>query len=352
MLHHNTEKPSALGKNLPVGIALSGGVDSSTAAALLLEQGYAVEAFFLLLLPEGEQQLDSVRLVADRLGIPLHTLDLREQFRQQVVAAFTAAYRQGLTPNPCIICNQLIKFGLLLQAMLAKGMEAMATGHYARVDQGRLYRGCDPLKDQSYFLCRLASSQLSRLILPLGSWRKEEVFKQARAVGFTHFDGSESQDVCFLAGQDLPTFLASQGLISRSGEVLTNDGRSLGTHQGIWNYTVGQRRGLGLPDATPWYVTGLVAERNEVLVGKNAELLQRELRLTEMQWHIPLPALWQGKVQLRSHHRAAQAQVSPAAAGSWQVCFVEAQRAVSPGQFAVLYEGDQVVGSGVIGRSA
>ncbi len=331
-----------------VGVALSGGVDSTTAAALLLKQGLTVEGFFMLLLPESEKQVGKVQLVADQLGIPLHLVDLREQFQQQIIAAFAAAYQQGLTPNPCVLCNELIKGGLLLEAALACGMEAMATGHYAQVINSRLCRGSDPAKDQSYFLCRLSADQLSQLIFPLGAWRKKEVFAQARALGFTHFDGSESQDVCFLAGQTLASFLAEQGLNSRSGEIVTADGKVLGQHRGCWQYTVGQRRGLGLPDATPWYVIAIDAQRNQVTVGKNEELLQRELLLTDVQWQIAPPEQWQGHVQLRSRHRAAAAHVMPAGQGCWQVCFAEPQRAVTPGQFAVLYKNDAVAGSGVI----
>lgn len=333
----------------PVGIALSGGVDSTAAAALLLEQGFAVQGFFMLLLPDSEKQVGKVQHIADRLGIPLHLIDLREQFQQQIISSFTAAYRQGLTPNPCIVCNRLIKFGLLSEAMAAQGMDAMATGHYARVEDGRLGRGCDPAKDQSYFLCRLTAAQLARLILPLGVWRKQDVFAQARAMSFNHFEESgESQDVCFLAGQNLASFLAGQGLEASSGEIMTGDGRLLGRHQGSWKYTVGQRRGLGLPDATPWYVTGLDAASNRVIVGKNEALFRRELLLTDVQWQMEPPEKWQGRVQLRSRHQAAEARVMPAESGGWRVCFTEPQRAVTPGQFAVLYQDDWVVGSGVI----
>lgn len=332
-----------------IGIALSGGVDSATAAALLLDQGFAVQGFFMLLLPESGEQAAKAQAVADQLGIPLHLVDLREEFRQQVIAAFAAAYCQGLTPNPCILCNRLIKFGLLFEAMAAQGMEAMATGHYARTEDGCLRRGLDPGKDQSYFLCRLSAAQLERLILPLGTWRKSEVFARAAELGFSQFKtGGESQDVCFLAGQDLTSFLRKEGLESCGGEIVTADGRVLGRHQGCWKYTVGQRRGLGLPDATPWYVTGVDAGSNRVIAGKNEELFRRELLLAEVEWHIRLPEHWQGQVQLRSRHQAAEARAMPAENGCWRVCFDKPQRAVTPGQFAVFYEDDRVAGSGII----
>jgi tRNA-specific 2-thiouridylase len=336
-----------------VGVAMSGGVDSTVTAGLLLEQGLSVHGFFMLLpLPGIEGQISKVRLVADRLGIPLHLVDLRDQFRERVIASFTASYRQGLTPNPCVVCNRLIKFGLLPEAMLAKGVDRVATGHYAQIqkqgDRALLKRAVDPTKDQSYFLCRLSGEQLSRIIFPLGDQRKKDVFTQARAMGFSHFDGGESQDVCFLVERDLASFLTDQGLENRDGEIVTEDDRVLGGHQGIWKYTVGQRRGLGISDATPWYVTGLDARENRVIIGKNEELFLRDALLADVRWRISPPEQWRGGVQLRSRHRAAEAEVAPGENSGWRVRFTEPQRAITPGQFAVFYQDDLVVGSGII----
>jgi len=339
-----------------IGVAMSGGVDSTVTAKLLLEQGYSVHGFFMLLpLPGLEQQISKVRLVTDRLQIPLHLVDLRDQFKQTVISYFVASYQRGLTPNPCVICNQLIKCGQLMQEMTAQGMDKMATGHYARIlrsdGQAVLHRATDPAKDQSYFLCRLAAEQLDQLILPLGTWQKADVFQRAQAMGFTHFNGQESQDVCFLADKDLATFLAEQGLRSHAGEIISRDGRVRGKHSGIWKYTVGQRRGLGLPDTTPWYVTGLDAGNNRLIIGKNDELFLHELRLQDVQWAIPTPGRWQGRVQLRSRHPAAEAEILLREDNSWQVRFSEPQRAITPGQFAVFYQDDQVIGSGIIDNS-
>ena len=297
-----------------IGVAMSGGVDSTVTAGLLLEQGFSVHGFFMLLPLSGlEQQISKVQQVAKRLQIPLHLVDLREQFKQTIIDSFVDSYRQGLTPNPCVVCNRMIKCGQLMQEIVAQGMDKMATGHYARIERkdGRtaLHRAVDPTKDQSYFLCRLSAEQLDRLILPLGDWEKTAVFQRAREMGFTHFDGRESQDVCFLADQNLSSFLEGQGLKSSTGELVTSDGQVLGSHQGIWKYTVGQRRGLGLPDTTPWYVTGLDAAANRVIIGKNEELFQRDLLLRDVQWAIQPPERWQGRVQLRSRHRAAEAQI-------------------------------------------
>ncbi|MCI5141133.1 MAG: tRNA 2-thiouridine(34) synthase MnmA [Candidatus Electrothrix sp. ATG1] len=305
----------------PVGVAMSGGVDSTVAAALLLEQGFSVHGFFMQLpLPGLDEQIRKVRQVADRLALPLHFVDMKEEFTKRVITYFCDAYCHGQTPNPCVVCNQEIKFGLLTKAMLDQGMEKFATGHYAGIEQvngtALLRRGEDPRKDQSYFLCRLSSQQLQQTLFPLAAHNKDDIFHKAQALGFNHFSGEESQDVCFLARQDLTSFLREQGVRSAKGDIVTKDGRVLGSHQGIWKYTVGQRRGLGIPDATPWYVVGLCPESNRVIVGKNDTLFQKELTLSDMQWHLNPPIPWQGKVQLRSRHKAAEAEVSPAENGS------------------------------------
>jgi tRNA-specific 2-thiouridylase len=336
-----------------IGVAMSGGVDSTVTAGLLVEQGYLVHGFFMLLPLTGlEQQINKVQQITQRLQIQLHLVDLREQFSQTIISYFVDSYRQGLTPNPCVVCNMMIKCGQLMQAMTAKGMNKMATGHYARIlhEDGRavLHRAEDPAKDQSYFLCRLSAKQLEHLVLPLGDWKKSDVFLRAQEMGFSHFNGHESQDVCFLADQDLAVFLEGQGVKSRHGEITTNDGQVLGNHGGIWKYTVGQRRGLGIPDTTPWYVTGLDAEKNRVIIGKNEELFLRDLLLYDVQWAIQPPERWQGMVQLRSRHRAAEAQILPRDNTSWQVRFTEPQRAITPGQYAVFYQDGRVIGSGII----
>ncbi len=339
--------------SLPVGVAMSGGVDSTVAAATLLEQGFLVHGFFMQLpLPGVEEQSDKVQAVADQLGIPLHFVPMKEAFTAKIITYFCDEYCQGRTPNPCVLCNRAIKFGLLSKAMFDQGMEKTASGHYVGKEQREntvlLRRGKDPKKDQSYFLCRLVPEQLQHSLFPLADRRKEDIFLQAKSLGFTQFNGEESQDVCFLAQQDLATFLTEQGVQGQQGEIVTTKGKVLGIHEGIWKYTVGQRRGLGIPDATPWYVVGLNAAKNQVIIGKNDALFQTELLLSDMQWQLDVPPSWQGKVQLRSRHQAAEAEVKPAENGTWRVCFQEPQRAVTPGQFAVMYQEDTVVGSGII----
>lgn len=338
---------------LNVGVAMSGGVDSTMAASLLLDQGFRVQGFFMRLPLARQAALEArVREVAARLAIPLTLVDLRQPFSEQVIGSFTATYRAGRTPNPCIHCNHAIKFGLLARAMWDAGMERMATGHYARViaqDTGRwIGRGLDAGKDQSYFLSRLHSAQLDRLLFPLGEWTKEAVYHRAAALGFA-FGGEESQDVCFLE-QELPVFLAGQGLGEQAGPVVTLDGRIIGEHRGVWRYTIGQRRGLGLPDATPWYVIGLDGPGNRVIVGKQEALWQDRCLLHDLRWTNGAPTLpWRGLVQLRSRHQPALAALSQGS-DHWQLVFEQPQRAITPGQFAVFYDGERVLGSAIIAR--
>ena len=341
---------------LKVGVAMSGGVDSTMAASLLQEQGHEVHGFFMLLpLADLDHQVLRAQEAADRLSIPLTCIDLRQPFNERVIAYFCTSYRQGLTPNPCILCNRTIKFGLLADAMLAHGMERIATGHYVRLEHhhDRLWvaRGVDPSKDQSYFLARLAARQLDHLLFPLGGWTKEQVYARADGLGF-RFEGQESQDVCFLAA-GLPAFLAQQSIGEHTGPVVTADGRRLGTHRGVWHYTVGQRRGLGLPDATPWYVLRLDGPGNTVIVGKHEELFADRCTLHDLSWsHQPPPLPWRGLVQLRSRHVPATAELTRTGSDRWRLLFDGAQRAITPGQFAVFYEDDRILGSAVIESAA
>ncbi len=339
-----------------VGVAMSGGVDSTMAASLLLEQGFSVQGFFMQLPLARQAALEArVRQVAARLDVPLHLVDLRQPFKSEVIDAFIATYRDGRTPNPCVLCNHRIKFGRLLRAMRDAGMDRMATGHYARIveEDGHRWigRGGDDRKDQSYFLARLHADQLESLLFPLGDWSKEEVYRRATALRF-EFGGEESQDVCFLE-QDLPAFLAEHGLGEQIGPVVTGDGRIIGEHRGVWRYTIGQRRGLGLPDATPWYVVGLDGPGNRVVVGKQEVLWQDRCQLLDLRWTNGAPPLpWHGLVQLRSRHQPALAELSQLGSDTWQLVFDQPQRAITPGQFAVFYQGERVLGSAIIAPGA
>ncbi len=342
-----------------VAVAMSGGVDSSVTARLLLGQGYEVEGFFLLLAQaDPDADVARVRHIGRHLGIPVHVVDLREVFRRRVLDYFAASYAAGRTPNPCVVCNPVMKFGALLDAVLARGCDRLATGHYARLrrdDTGRvhLHKGIDTGKDQSYFLHRLGQEALGRLLFPLGERTKDETRRLAAAFGLAGLHGSESQDVCFLAGGSVPAFLDRfRGrALPGPGPIETEDGRVLGRHQGIHRYTVGQRRGLGLPDATPWYVLALEPERNVVVVAKAQRLWRRELAARDCAWVSGRPPAPEFRclVRIRHRHQEAPATVIVAEDGrAFRVRFDEAQRAVTPGQFAVLYRDDEVLGGGEI----
>jgi len=341
---------------LTIGIAMSGGVDSTVAASLLKDQGFTVRGFFMLLpLANLIEQQRRVEEVARRLSIPLTLVDLRQPFTDQIIAAFINDYRGGQTPNPCIQCNQGIKFGHFAQAMRAAGMDRVATGHYARVERVGgapvLARGVDRVKDQSYFLARLCPAQLEAVIFPLGDWTKAQVYQRAQSLGF-QFRGEESQDVCFLS-QGLAPFLSQNGVEERIGPIHALDNTPLGEHRGVWNYTIGQRRGLGLPDATPWYVVGIDGPGNRVIVGKHSDLFQSVCMVQDLHWTpAPPPWPWQGLVQLRSRQSPALAELSPAGPDRWQLRFASCQRAITPGQYAVFYQEDRVVGSARISLPA
>lgn len=336
---------------------MSGGVDSSVTATLLKNMGLDVHGFFMALAqPDLDRQIDRVRMVAAHLDIPLHVVDLADPFKETVIDYFIQSYCCGKTPNPCIICNPGIKFGRLLEEILKAGCQRMATGHYARIVQAgdgtfHLYKGLDRKKDQSYFLHRLTQEQLAAIIMPLGEQTKKNVYSLAAELGISGVHGRESQDVCFLQGRDLHGFISRHVRPEAGrGSIVNLEGRVLGQHDGIHFYTVGQRKGLGIPDATPYYVVALDSQRNTVIVGKKEDLRQDRLLAGEVNWiagkEPELPAEFITKIRYR--HTGAPARVAPSIKGTHAVCFQEPQLAVTPGQFAVFYKNDEVMGGGVI----
>jgi tRNA-specific 2-thiouridylase len=319
--------------------------------------GHDVHGFFMALAqPDLDQQVARVKKVARHLDIPVTIVDLADEFKKTVLDYFTQSYCNGKTPNPCVVCNPKIKFGRLLETILSAGCDLMATGHYSRIIQDQkglchLLKGKDPKKDQSYFLHRLTQKQLARILMPLGEHTKENVYKIAKELGISGVHGAESQDVCFLKDQDLNSFMAQFSAADNgNGFIVSLDGKVLGNHQGIHSYTVGQRKGLGIPDATPYYVLALDPVKNEVVVGKKEDLWQKELAVKKVNWMAGLePDLPRDFLtNIRYRHDGASAQVGLPGKEIYPVHFDEPQLAITPGQFAVFYEGDEVIGGGEI----
>lgn len=336
---------------------MSGGVDS-TACALLLREHYEVQGFFMRLAqPDFAGQKTRVETIAAKIGIPLQVIDLREAFGQKVLDYFTSSYFSGLTPNPCVICNREIKFGLFMEAILGHGMTHMATGHYARLekigDLHRLFMGIDPRKDQSYFLSRLSQDQLAKIVFPLGGQTKESTYRFVEHHGFHDFQGLESQDVCFLGNNEISGFLETHAPRQiEEGVILSTSGQLLGTHHGLFRYTIGQRKGLGIASSAPLYVTCLDVKRNAVIVGSNEELFQSRIDVAELHWLAGTPpdTARQYTVRIRYSHPGSKATLAlhENANACGAIVFDEPQRAITPGQFAVIYDGTELLGSGVI----
>jgi tRNA-specific 2-thiouridylase len=344
-------------KKRKIGVALSGGVDS-TACALQLRQHHDVHGFFMRLAGPDPSLLAAqeqrARAVAVQMDIDLKVIDLSQAFSATILRSFTATYAQGRTPNPCMLCNQTIKFGLFLDTILAGGMDAMATGHYARIERDgdlcRLCKGSDRAKDQSYFLARLDQRQLHHCLFPLGESTKEEACQFVEEQGLAGFRGQESQDICFLGSMKVGHFLREHlARTEQPGTIVTGDGRILGAHPGLFHFTIGQRRGLGLADATPWYVTGLDPAANRVIIGKEEDLYRDRLRIRAPHWLLEPPEEGrQYQVRIRYHHQGAEAVIQKIDDVHWEIRFDTPQRAVTPGQFAVIYDQDRVIGCGEI----
>ena len=354
---NSERKSNSVNNRFSVGVAMSGGVDSSVTAKLLKKSGHDVHGFFMALAqPDLNQQIERVKKVAEHLDITLTVIDLAAEFRKTVLDYFTSSYFDGRTPNPCVFCNPKIKFGRLLEEILGTGCDFMATGHYARITKVTdevflLLKGLDPKKDQSYFLHRLTQQQLSRILFPLGEHTKENVYRMAKELGISGVHGAESQDVCFLKNRDLKSFMAQYCQENyEDGFIVTMDDKVIGTHQGIYGYTVGQRKGLGIPDATPYYVVALDPVKNEVVVGKKEDLYRREFSVGDVNWIAGRePDLAHDfSTRIRYRHAGGPARIMPAKKGIYKICFQEPQMAITPGQFAVFYNDEEVMGGGEI----
>lgn len=333
---------------------MSGGVDSS-AAFTLLKDDYDIIGGTMSLFPGAEMICEEARTVAERFGIQHHVFDLQEQFRQAVIESFVNSYINGETPNPCVVCNKKIKFGALLAHAKSLGCEFMATGHYARVEfdkgNGRyLLRKASSAKDQSYVLYGLTQKQLSRVKFPLGSLDKQQV----REIAYNHGLAAEkpdSQDICFIPDGDYADYIARfTGKAFQSGDIVDRTGNILGRHSGIINYTIGQRKGLGLAAPNPLYVIAKDAKSNTVTAGGSSELFSNTLIARELNW-IAFEKLTQ-TLHLYAKTRYSQQEqpctVSPVDESTVKVIFGSPQRALTPGQSVVFYDGDTVIGGGTI----
>ena len=353
-----------------VVVGMSGGVDSSIAAALLKEQGYDVIGVTLQIWesagPEVEggccsvSAIDDARRVAFILGIPHYVMNFRSYFQEKVVDYFTESYQKGETPNPCLACNKYVKFGEMLRKARGLGAEYVATGHYAQVvrdpesDRFLLSKGADERKDQTYALYMLTQEQLSRTLFPLAEYQKKQIREMARERGLGVGDKPDSQEICFVPDDDYASFVRKRSKESfKEGYFVDLAGNRLGKHPGIIHFTVGQRKGLGVAFGKPMYVIGLNPERNEVVLGEDAEVYTDVLWAVDLNW-ISIPSLQEPlrvEAKIRYNSSGAPAMVYPAAneAGSAVIVrFDKPQRAVTPGQAVVFYQGNLVVGGGKI----
>ncbi len=333
-------------------VALSGGVDSAAACVLLQQQGYEVGGATMLLRDGAEPEAEDARKAAETLGIPFYCFDLRKEFEATVIEDFKQVYRSGGTPNPCVVCNKKMKFGAFLEKALELGYDGIATGHYARIrqQQGRflLSYAEDRSKDQSYMLWGLSQYQLAHSLFPLGELSSKAQTRQlAQEAGLDLAKKRDSQDICFVPDGDYMQYLTEHGVIPQEGNFITAEGAVLGRHRGLEAYTVGQRRGLGMAFGQRAYVLG--KRGTDVIIGDNAQLFSDHV-LVEQVNYIPFDCLTEPlrvEAKLRYSAKTAPAWLKPHERGC-ELIFDAPQRAVTPGQSAVFYDGDIVIGGGII----
>ncbi len=357
--------------SIKVAVGLSGGVDSSVAAVLLLEQGYDVTGLFMQIYdgsvaikrqqthacfgPDEQEDMASAAAVCEKLAIPFHVVDLKKEYRNHVIEYFTKEYLTGRTPNPCVACNRKLKFGFLLEKARNAGLDFshFATGHYAQIKESRnrflLKKSVDPLKDQTYFLYTLSQEQLAHTFFPLGKHTKNQVREFAHALNLETADRPESQD--FIAGGHYVPLFSEKEIMG--GDIVNKNGNIIGKHKGIVHYTVGQRRGLGIASDQPLYVLEIDAPNNRIVVGKKEKLLSKGLIAKDLNL-IAIEKLdrpYRVKAKIRLKHKGANAIVRPFKANRAEILFEEPQLSVTPGQSAVLYQDGTVLGGGIIERA-
>jgi len=345
-------------KNKKAIVAISGGIDSSVSAALLKRAGFDVIGLFMKLWSNFDQR--QARRVAKRLGISFYVLDLQKEFKKKIVDYFLAEYRTGRTPNPCVVCNKEIKFGLLFKKILSLNADYIATGHYARlrreipnskhqIPNCRLLKGKDKNKDQSYFLWKLNQKILKKTLFPNGDYTKAEIRKLAKKFNLPILNIPESQEICFI--QTTTADFLKKYLKSKPGNIINTNGAIIGKHQGLWFYTIGQRKGISvLAKASadkgflPYYVLDKDTKKNTLIVTKNEkDLYKKELIIKDVNWisKVRLPSKVMAKIRYR--HKLASAVVNKN-----KVVFLKAQRAITPGQSIVFYKGQELLGGGII----
>lgn len=357
-----------MGKKTVV-VGLSGGVDSSVAAYLLKEQGYDVIGVTMQIWQEedsctveenggccGLSAVEDARRVAQKLDIPYYVMNFRKEFQKQVIDYFTREYLEGRTPNPCIACNRYVKWESLLKRSLEIGADYIATGHYARVEQlpnGRyaIRNSVTAKKDQTYALYNLTQEQLARTLMPVGAYTKDEIRKIAEEAGLLVAHKKDSQEICFVPDNDYARFIKnSTGKTIPKGNFVLADGKVIGEHQGIIHYTIGQRKGLNLSMGHPVFVTKIRPDSNEVVIGENEDLFVNTLICDRVNFMAMegLDGEVRLKAKIRYNHPGAECVISPAEDGKVRVTFDQPQRAITPGQAVVFYQGEYVAGGGII----
>jgi tRNA-specific 2-thiouridylase len=361
-----TARMLATSKRVLVG--MSGGVDSSVTAHLLQQQGYEVIGVTMKVWPQdcisraedkccGPSAIADARGVAHKLGVPHYVVDEADRFERLVIDYFASEYQAGRTPNPCVMCNELLKFGSLWNKAAALGASYIATGHYAIIEHhpsgAVLRKGRDARKDQSYFLFSLSQAQLSRALMPLGTMTKPEIRQIARELGLRVAEKADSQEICFVPGSNYKEFLRTHLAESsfRSGGIYSVDGRFIGKHSGVELFTIGQRKGLPGGFSKPLYVVDIDPETGSVIVGGEEQLVREEFEVDRVNWLLPRPEIPnEVAVKIRYAHPGAPAKLETLDGQRARVQLRDPQRAVTPGQAAVFYDGDRVVGGGWIGR--
>ncbi|WP_035277182.1 tRNA 2-thiouridine(34) synthase MnmA [Desulforegula conservatrix] len=361
--------------NNKIAVAVSGGIDSLVAAFLIKRQGFDVfglhfvtgfednpsieeaQGHYTVFPGDARQETAGIRSISDQLGIPVHVIDIRKEFRVWVSDYFYRAYLSGLTPNPCIACNAKIKFGLMIEKASFFGAGHLATGHYARAEMSgyglpMLFSSTDTAKDQSYFLSLVRKEAFAKAIFPLSGLTKNEVRQIASDNVLVPPFLKESQDICFIKSSYGDFMETHPGFSARPGEIVSPDGKKIGTHNGLHLFTIGQRRGINCPAKEPYYVLDLDIENNRLVVGFKKELYKKKMLVDSMNWFRELKTTDQRlSVKIRYAHKAAEADVRIIDKDSCEVVFDEPQLSITPGQAAVLYDRDEVIGGGFIRRS-